>query len=309
MTIDEFKKAWYNDSDFIVCHTSGSTGIPKEIKLPKSDMTLSASATNAFFDLKADARYVCPISLEYIGGKMMAVRSFVGGGSIDVIVPSNDFTIDGVADLLAVVPSQVPNVIRKYGPTEVRHLIIGGAPMTNEMRAALYRTGIDSWITYGMTETASHVALARVNDDATPVFEALPGIKFSTDKRGCLIINRPGYTLGTIITNDIVELKSATSFCWLGRADNVINSGGIKIIPEKLEQQIIEIFPELGEHILVRARHDEKWGTVPELVIEGNFDESLLLSKIREVVGSRQCPKTVVKVAQLDRTPNGKIKR
>ncbi|MDE6397297.1 MAG: AMP-dependent synthetase, partial [Muribaculaceae bacterium] len=130
MTIEEFHRDWCNSDSYVVCRTSGSTGLPKEIHLSKEDMKRSASATNDFFMLRTDARYVCPVSLDYIGGKMMAVRAFINQGELEILPPSNTFAFDGVADLLAVVPSQVPNIIRNYGPEKIRHLIIGGAPLS-----------------------------------------------------------------------------------------------------------------------------------------------------------------------------------
>ncbi len=309
MTIDDFRREWFDSKDYIVCHTSGSTGNPKEIKLSKADMRKSAQATIEFFGLDDNLRYVCPISLDYIGGKMMAVRSFVGKGILDVISPSNTFSFEGTADLLAVVPSQIPNIIECFNKDQIRHLIIGGAPLSQENRLKLAKTGIDSWLTYGMTETASHVALARVSEVTEPVFTALPGIYFSLDHRGCLVIERHGYEQERIITNDLVDLFTPTSFAWLGRADNVINSGGIKVIPERIEEKIIEFFPDLEGHIVIRSKGDEKWGSVPELVIDLDYETDSVIKCLLSVIDPRICPKTVVKVEKIERTPNGKIIR
>lgn len=309
MTEVEFMNLWHDGSEYIECNTSGSTGKPKTIRLAKSDMVRSANATNTFFNLGKNSIYVCPISLNYIGGKMMAVRASVSGGQLVIIPPSNNFKFDGVADLLAIVPPQIPAILNApNGRERFRHIIVGGAPISPDSRKSLVDGHFNVWQTYGMTETTSHVALAKVTDNE-PVFEALPGVKFYVDSRDCLIIDRPGYINNHLVTNDVVRLIDETTFVWLGRADNVINSGGIKIHPEQLEADIVRIIPHLADRIMIRGVADDKWGESPELVVEGETDFESLAEMLEANLDHRLLPRKITAVDAFERTANGKVKR
>lgn len=311
MNYEEFKELWLGPENYIVCRTSGSTGKPKDIKLSKADMKRSSLATINFFEIPENSTFVCPISLDYIGGKMMAVRSIISNGNFFELPPSNSFELREDADLIAIVPSQVPALLKSFDSVNIKNVIIGGAPISGDTGVAIAKTGINAWQTYGMTETASHVALAKIGT-VHPVFEAIDKNWFETDERGCLIINRPGYDLNRAITNDVVELISPVKFRWLGRFDNIINSGGIKINPEELETKIEIFFPILKNIFYIRGKIDKKWGTVPELVVEGHVSEETInevLSGIKELIDPRICPKTAAYIPKIERTPNGKIIR
>ena len=306
-TVEDFRNEWDNSLPYVVAYTSGSTGAPKEIQLPKSDMLRSAEATVRRFGISRDSVLGLPLSVDYIAGKMMCVRTWISGAELVTMPVSNRLVIDRRYDLLAIVPSQVDSLIESCSnPTLCGNIIIGGAALDENRRRALIEREFKAYQTYGMTETCSHVALQDISDESK-LYRAMPGISFETDPRGCLVIIAPGFSFGRLVTNDIVDLVGVSSFKWLGRYDNVINSGGIKIAAEQLET---EITPIIGCPFYVTAAPDEKWGEVPVVVAvcsQGECDG--ILARLKANIDHRRCPKKIVAVNQMDYTANGKIIR
>jgi len=305
----KFLRQWEDDSLIIHAHTSGSTGIPKDIQLLKSDMKLSAEATCRFFNINSKSVLYLPLSPDYIAGKMMIVRAAVAGAKLIVETPSSTPRLsipeNTELDLAAIVPSQLPAVLESPQRLQIRNLIIGGAPLSEKMEARLLCSGIrNSFVTYGMTETCSHVALRHVGLDS---YEALPGFDFATDSRGCLIISSEDMSFNKITTNDLVALNSTKSFRWLGRFDNVINSGGIKVFPEQIEQRIAHYIPD--RDFFIASRASEKWGDEVVLVIEGEKEIPGLEENLKETLKPAERPKEIFYQNQFERTSSGKIKR
>lgn len=309
-TVDEFLSAWFDTRDCIEAHTSGSTGCPKAILLKKSDMVASARVTNKFFAINEGSNLLCPLSANYIAGKMMIVRAIISQANLWMITPtaSPDTTIIPTIDMMAVVPSQVIAMLENPEKLyRVRNLLIGGAPLPAAIESRLATLPLNSYITYGMTETCSHIALRRVGD--MPVYRALDDITFSTDNRSCLIINSSSRTFRSLVTNDIVELVDSHNFRWLGRYDNVINSGGIKVYPEQIERKIASLIPA-GLHYYVSSEPHHKWGNVPILIIErGDYDTEELLSAVRLRVTKPERPNRIITVSDIPMAANGKIMR
>lgn len=304
-TVADFIRDWREASDYIVAHTSGSTGQPKEIRLLKSDMAASAKATNAFFGIDSRSVIGLPLSVDYIAGKMAVVRSLLAGCRLLEMPVSNELHIDSRVDLLSVVPSQVDSLL-SVPADKVGAVIVGGAALSPSRRAALAATGIRAFASYGMTETCSHVALCDISD-SSDVYRAMPGISFSVDDRDCLVIEAPAFSFSRLVTNDIVELVDASSFRWRGRYDNVINSGGIKYAAEELER-LYSAFIE--RPFYVTAISDDKWGEVIAIVVEGDASAAgSMLTTLRHNVDHRRCPKKIIAVDSLTKTSNGKIKR
>lgn len=313
--IADFYRQWTDCSPFVEAHTSGSTGKPKKILLPKADMKVSALATCRRFGLGPGSTLHLCLSTGYIAGKMILVRSYVSGARVLAEPASNrplrDDPLSDI-DLTAIVPSQIEGLLASPYIGRVRNIIVGGAAMTEAQERVLTASGISSFASYGMTETCSHVALRPVGET---YYEAMPGISFSTDSRGCLVIDAPEYSFGRIVTNDIVEIVTPTTFRWAGRYDNVINSGGIKIFPEEIEAALRRYIPS---HIdfYISSRKSEKWGEELVIIIapaEGRtrIDESddCIMEICKCSLPSVKCPKGVIRVAALPRTANGKLKR
>lgn len=307
-----FIDEWENGKDYVVAHTSGSTGTPKEILLPKADMACSAQATIRRFGITSESRMLCPLSASYIAGKMMIVRALLSGCELIMEQPSNHplHSDYGKIDLMAVVPSQCHGLLQnRYAGKFLRNLIVGGAPLTYELEHALCRMPWQTFATYGMTETCSHVALRKTGSRS---YTAMPGITFSIDNRGCLIINAPEYSFGKLATNDIVELSSADSFKWLGRFDNVINSGGIKFYPEQLEKLLEHAF---DFPFFFKGMPDSKWGEAIEMIIECQDADKRthIISQAEKAcmqhLPHHAIPKRITIVDALPRTDNGKLLR
>ena len=304
-SVEEFMREWQSDSPYIVAHTSGSTGAPKEIRLLKEDMRASARATNQRFAIDHNSVLACPLSVDYIAGKMMHVRAAEADCRIIQLPVSNRLEIDCEIDLLAIVPSQVESLLAiENASDKIKNVIIGGAPLSDDLAARLCRAGINAYATYGMTETCSHVALAKITGEESR-FQAMPGITFHTDGRGCLVIDAPQFSFKQLVTNDMVQLINSTEFIWLGRYDNVINSGGIKIFPETLEKEIARW---LDRPFYITSEKDSKWGEVPVIVFEGEqSEEKEIIALLRSHLDHRRCPTRAHAIEKIPHTPNGKI--
>ena len=303
----EFLKEWYNELPYIVAHTSGSTGAPKLIRLLKSDMLISAKATCDFFYINQKSNLVLPLSPNYIAGKMMIVRSIVSGANLWIESPSNQPLHNdyGQIDLLPIVPSQSDWLTSDcVFSKNINNLIIGGGALSTIQENNLIQRGINTYATYGMTETCSHIALRHITSD---VYQTLPNITISIDSRNCLIINTPTFSFKEITTNDIIELVDDTHFKWVGRYDNVINTGGIKVFPEIIEKKLTSIiqFP-----FFIHSKKDDKWGNNIILYIESKpFDTLDLKTQMYNILDKYSIPKEIIFVSQFIRTESGKIKR
>lgn len=313
-TIAEFIEEWTSTCPWIEAHTSGSTGTPKSIRLLKSDMRISAQATNRFFGINRNSVLGLPLSVDYIAGKMMVVRALEAGCRLEAFPVSADLNLASCReriDLLSLVPAQLPAVLSQSSLSDrVRCMLIGGAGISDETAAAVLASGVDAYIGYGMTETCSHVALSSISACGGRVYHAMPDVTFDTDSRGCLTVIAPRFSFRSLQTNDMVELLTPTSFRWCGRYDNVINSGGIKFFAEELEK--LYALP-VGKHAYyVCSETDELWGQRIVLVVECDAGEIDGIKRGVEaaVADHKRRPKTYIAVRAISRTAtSGKIKR
>ncbi len=299
--VGSFILDWFDHNDFIEMNTSGSTGLPKVIRVKKQAMVNSALATGDFFDLSYGNKVLNCLPVKYVAGKMMLVRGFVLGLDMDFVAPSSNpmKNNDTIYDFSAMVPIQAQNSIDKLN--QIKKLIVGGAKINKTLERDLLKLSTKSFETYGMTETVSHIAAKKVG---AKVFSLLPNVVISKDDRNCLVIDAPNISSEVIITNDLVDLISETEFVWKGRIDNVINSGGIKLIPEQIEEKL---FKQIDRRYFVTGMADAAYGEKLVLVIEGEkFD---LPEKIFEGLDKYEKPKEVLFIPQFKETGNGKIIR
>jgi len=309
--IGKFLSAWFDNTANLEVKTSGSTGIPKLIVLQKKQMVNSALATARFFNLKAkDSSLLC-LSATYIAGKMMLVRALVLGLHLDYVEPSSSpvARVSKNYDFVAMVPLQLENSIAKI--EQIKTLIVGGAAVSSKLREQTKDKNTVIFETYGMTETISHVAVKRLKDLTGPsrsYFKALPNVKFSIDEKACLVIAAPKVSDRLVITNDVVQLLSDSEFEWLGRYDNIINSGGIKLFPERIEAAIA---PFLNNRFFVTGMPDEKLGEQLVLIVEGIFDTNKLKQQLttEAQLNRYEVPKHVYALSQFMETDTGKIRR
>ena len=282
MSLDEFLEEWNNPSPYVHVQTSGSTGTPKPMLVEKQRMLNSARITCDFLGLReGDTALLC-MSLDYIAGKMMVVRSIERGLKLISVEPSGHplSTPHSPLDFAAMVPMQVYNSLQvpeeKERLMRIRHLIIGGGAIDDALASALKTFPNHVWSTYGMTETLSHIALRRLNGpEASEWYTPFPSVKLSLNENHCLVIDAPLVCPSRLVTNDIAELSSGTvpniKFRILGRKDNVICSGGIKIQIETVERQLR---PHLQAPFLITKRPDAKFGEVVVLLTEGTVPEA-----------------------------------
>lgn len=302
-----FISEWHNENEYIIANTSGSTGTPKKIKLLKSDMIASAKATCVFFNINSTSTLVSPLSANYIAGKMMIVRAIISGACLWIEEPSNkplnrDY---GIIDLLPIVPSQIEWLLTNCRYTQnVKNLLIGGGAVPHKSEINLIKKGVNAFVSYGMTETCSHIALRNIS---TSIYETLPSITVENDNKKRLIINTPQFSFDKVSTNDIVEIIDERHFRWIGRYDNVINSGGIKCYPEDIEQKLSQ-YIDLPFYII--GEPDEKWGEKIVLYIETEtINRQSLMEKITKVLDKYHLPKEIKCIEKFNRTESGKIKR
>ena len=312
MTLEEFLAEWHNDSPFVRVKTSGSTGAPKPMMVEKRRMLNSARITCDFLGLReGDTALLC-MSLDYIAGKMMVVRSIERNLKLLSVPPSGHplATVNASSplDFAAMVPMQVYNTLQvpeeRARLMQVRHLIIGGGAIDEAMEAELRTFPHAVWSTYGMTETLSHIALRRLNGPAASEwYMPFPSVSISQTPDGCLVIDAPEVSPELLVTNDIVEIASSR-FRILGRKDNVICSGGIKIQIEEVERQLR---PHLHAPYLLSKRQDGKFGEIAVLLTEGSVEEARLICE--RVLPKYHQPKAYLHVARIPLTETGKPAR
>lgn len=315
MSLEEFLSEWNNDSPFVHVQTSGSTGAPKPMLAEKRRMLASARITNDFLGLcEGDAALLC-MSLDYIAGKMMVVRSIERGLKLITVEPSghplnhSQLAIDDCQiDFAAMVPLQVYNTLQvpeeRKRLLQIRHLIIGGGAIDEALGAELKNFPNAVWSTYGMTETLSHIALRRLSGpEASDWYIPFPSVKVSLSEDGCLVIDAPEVCPERLVTNDIAEI-SPQGFRILGRKDNVICSGGIKIQIEEVESRLR---PFLRVPYLISKRSDPKFGEVSVLLTEGSIDEARQICE--RILPKYYLPRHYLHVDRIPLTETGKPAR
>ncbi|MFV0541196.1 MAG: AMP-binding protein [Aestuariibaculum sp.] len=308
-SIGRFLLDWLNPDFTIKLQTSGSTGKPKLVEMEKQAMVNSALATGTFFGLQPDYKTLLCLPTHYIAGKMMLVRAMVLGLELDDIEPSTQLKIDTATKykFSAMVPIQLEKSLSNCDNIET--IIVGGAAVSEVLKNQLKHLKTNVYETYGMTETVSHIALKKLNNFKTSkvkpqVFKVLPNIFISLDDRNCLVVEAPQLSKDKIITNDVVKLHSKTEFEWLGRFDNVINSGGIKLFPEQIEAKLQH---KISTRFFIASQPDTIFGEKLILVVENS--ENNIKNHVFSVLEKFEKPKVVYNVEAFVETPSGKIKR
>lgn len=308
----DFLTDWLNEDEYIIARTSGSTGKPKNIKLLKEHMVNSAIATGDFFDIYSGDKALLCLPGDYIAGKMMLVRAIILGLEIDLTEPTLSPVFDYVKQyaFCSMLPSQLTNMVEYVG--NIKNILVGGAVVSRKLKERIQSCPSNIFETYGMTETITHIAARRLNNfDRSPIkkeewhfFTALPNVTISQDLRGCLVIDAPYVSSHELITNDVVKLHSERTFEWLGRIDNMINSGGIKIYPETVESKLSN---QIKKRFFIAQQEDDILGQRLIMVIEG--DPFVLDKEIFKSLGKYEVPKHVYFLPKFENTFSGKIQR
>jgi O-succinylbenzoic acid--CoA ligase len=309
--IYHFLLEFLDEKEYIIQLSSGTTGTPKEFKLPKKAMIESARNTIDKLGLKWTDKALLCLPIEYIAGKMMVVRAFVAGLNLFWEEPTSMPSLAkyGTIDFCAMVPLQVYNSFSNYDFFKnIRNLIIGGSELRSEVIAMFSDVDNNTYETYGMAETCSHIALRKISgDEPDKYFETLEGITVSVDDRNCLVVHTP-YLESSVVTNDVVEFIDETHFVWKGRIDNLINTGGIKIKPEELEANISKV---IEMECAVIGLPDDTLGQKVMLILETDqaVNNEEILEALKENLQAHLVPKEIFVVEELPRTSSFKIDR
>lgn len=309
----KFVQEWFDDSFFITAFTSGSTGAPKKILLKKQHMVNSAMLTAKFFGLSDTTTALLCLPVNYIAGKMMVVRAFVTGLNLITVKPSSN-PLKGITtgiDFIAMTPHQMYHSLNEVQQLGIKKIIVGGSELTFELEQQVKYFTTEIYETYGMTETCSHIALRKVNGtDPGAYFNAVDGVSFRKDEKDCLVIDAPAVSGNIVITNDVVELAGPHRFRLLGRTDNVINTGGIKVFPETVEKKIRKFIslpffigslpdPALSEKVVLfieKDRPDEN-------------EREILLGQLKETLPSFELPRDIKFISRFKYSQSNKLLR
>ena len=322
-----FCRSWLTGQEQFILHTSGSTGTPKPITLSRAQMQASARLTGQTLGLlPGDTALVC-LNIRYVAGIMMLVRGLELDLPMTLIEPeANPLTNFTPAAnsfaFTALVPLQLQTILSTGTESQLamlnamKAILVGGAATSPALEQALQVITAPVYATYGMTETVSHIALRRLNGpDRSEWFTALGGVDLGVDARGCLHITSAATNGERIQTNDVVDLPDPMHFRLLGRADRVINSGGVKIQPEQVEQLIQQVLAQwlagALPRLFVAGLPDEKLGQRVVVVCEqvSLTDAQWIATQatIREMLGPYAVPKEWLTVPQFAETPTGKV--
>ena len=306
-----FLQEWFSDSETVSVQSSGSTGKPKIFEVEKRRMLNSARMTCDFLGLKEGNSALLCLPVQYISGKMMLVRAIERKLKVIISEPSSAPEISENVEFCAMTPLQVQNSLDKIH--FIKNLIIGGATVSEKLKNEISTTlqfsnsPIRIFETYGMSETLSHIALKQISPIQEEYFKILNDVEISVDDRNCLRIFAPKLNPEILQTNDIVELLNDKQFRFLGRFDNVINSGGVKIFAEELENLVKK---RIDRDLVFLGKTDETLGERLVLIIEGNEDGNLK-SQISNLKFENRfhIPKEILFLEKFPRAENGKILR
>lgn len=316
-----FMCQWLEGQETFTMQTSGSTGNPQSIVLTRAQLRSSAQMTAEYFGLGKGSKVLSCLNIAYIGGFMMLVRGMEAGWDLTIVEPASNpllnLRLEQHFDFISMVPMQLIHSInsvdtcREVNATGT--ILLGGAPVGEELLQKLQALTVPVYQSYGMTETVSHIALRLLNQGPlTNAYTVLPHVNFGVDPRGCLWVSGNMTNNLKVQTNDLVELMGGEQFEWVGRFDNIINSGGVKISLDKMDRLISGIFHEEALENAFFCWHEPDAVLGQKLVVfvecsAVRMDEVSVFSKIRNRVRGIESPKHAYFVKFFERTPTDKI--
>ncbi|UXP32007.1 AMP-binding protein [Reichenbachiella agarivorans] len=312
----QFISHWLEGHSDFTFQTSGSTGIPKNISVQRRQIEASVHATADFLNLKASDQVLLCLNPQYIASIMMAARALVLDMDLYIQAPSANplTTLNHTIDFASFVPFQIYQMIQENSILQlegIKNVLIGGAPLNQETFDILSSLNNNCYLTYGMTETVSHIALMKISGDYQQAcYDVLDGIKIGNNDEQCLQIQGVVTNDQWIQTTDVVELISERQFRWLGRADHVINSGGIKIHPEQLEKYLSSLITT-GE-FFIGGISDSKLNERCVLVTESPMSPDKFVQiqeSVAEHFSKHHVPKAYFHLPTFIKTESGKLKR
>lgn len=239
----------YLFQDYFVSHTSGSTGIPKELRIDKNRANESARLSNQYFEINNLCHLLLCLDIRFIGSKLMLVRAHLAKAKVKILKPSLQFykeVVNEDFDFISLTPLHVSRILEETPKffSRIKKCLIGSSAVSFELekRLKLLETHTIFYESYAMTETISHFALRNISLGETS-FATLSGFEISMTEEDCLEIYHPTIIPEKIKTNDVVAILDDKHLVYKGRKDNVINSGGIKINPESIESEWSQFLP------------------------------------------------------------------
>lgn len=312
--LQAFLAEWHAPSPFLEVQTSGSTGVPKRMRVRKERMLNSARLTCDYLGLRKGDKALLCMPLRYIAGKMMVVRSLYAGLDLEVREPSShplaDWDDSETLRFAAMIPLQVyetlrvPQERRRLEQTEI--LLIGGGAIDAALEQEIRQMPNAVYSTYGMTETLSHIALRRLNGpEASPYYHPFPSVALSLSPENTLVIDAPQVCAERLVTNDIARILPDGSFAIIGRKDNIINSGGIKIQIEEVEELLR---PYLGLPFAITGSPDPRLGEAVVLLLASKLQGEVSTACIDRLPKYFR-PRHILEVSEIPHTGSGKIDR
>lgn len=313
---------WLNGKSSFELQSSGSTGRPKTIQVSRAQMSSSAKATGDFLGIGPEANLLCCLNTAMIAGRMMLVRAIEWDSQLYLVEPASNpllsFPTNKHFDFATMVPLQLEACLEDGHAREmlgnIRHLLIGGAPLGEALREKAAKLPNKLFQTYGMTETVSHIALANLKAEGPLTYQPLPGVQVRQNSEGSLEIKAPMSNDRWISTHDIVEMTIEGGFIWKGRADFTINTGGIKVQPEEIEKSAGKVMERLfpGQRYFVTSLPNSKLGQKVVLVIEGqqgDQDPVQVINALKHELPPFHSPKKLLFVPKFADTASHKINR
>lgn len=298
----EFIVSWLNGTQNFQFQTSGSTGKPKKVFLSREVLEYSARQTLDFvgWPTSGESQFLLCINPHFIGGTMVIVRALVAEADLVVVAPASRVSIQGPIFLTSMVPLQMAQMLAHDpdGLHKMERILLGGGALDQEVEGQLVKTPGTYYHTYGMTETASHVALRRLGDAG---YKAIGDARFTTTAEQALVITGTVTGHQPLVTSDVVRLIDSTSFEWLGRKDFVINTGGFKVHPETVERILAD---QIADQFIISSVPDAKLGEKVVLVSAGNT-----LPLTFDALHPYERPKASFFLQDIALTPTGKIDR
>ncbi len=322
-SVVNFCHDWLTGASTFELKTSGSTGTPKIVTATREQMIESVNRSQEAIGFQEGEAALVTLHPDYVAGKMMLTRCLVANLSIVALEPSSNpmtlLPLNRTIDFAAFVPYQIQTILDSKDAlrlNRIRNILIGGGSVPEATQTILQRLEGSVYLSYGMTETLTHIALRKLTGKSPDhFFKTLPGISIHQDERGCLVIEGDYFPEKVVVTNDLVELQSGGRFQWLGRWDHVINSGGIKLIPEVLEPRLNSVFEKLDHacrYLLSGWPHD-KLGQELMLLIEGQpwsqQEQELLILEMEKILGRFEVPRRIGFIEKFSETENQKINR
>ena len=307
--VNLFLEEWNNTSPVVTIQTSGSTSAPKNLMVEKAKMIISAQKTLHHFNISKQSKALLCLSPNTIGGKMMIVRSIVGDLNLYIgkLTANPLKEISDVFDFCAMVPMQIINTLNKHPEKfkQVKTIIIGGAPLPIDIEKEIDVLNQNIFHTFGMTETLSHFAVRKIGIDEPNVYSTLKGVTVSSDNNN-LVVDYPEILEMPLYTKEIVNILNFDKFEWIGRSDFTINSGGIKIIPENIENKISSF---ISKPFFISSLNDNYLGQKVIIVIESDEDVRLTKKDFKGDLETYEIPKEYFILKKFKRTISDKINR